>query len=106
MTHEPTVEVTQGATMRDAREIAGKLTPAMRRLVLASEPGAWGRADDGFGVELSGSAYRTAKSLTALKLGTYTHGSPYGDLYFNNQLGLSVRRILEQGDGSGGVGQP
>ena len=82
--------------MDDADRIAAGLTKAQRDLLIASEPGGWGRADMACGVELRGPAYSTAKALAARKLGTFTSGSVYGDLYFNSRLGLAVRTILEQ----------
>lgn len=79
-----------------AARVAAKLTKAQRTLVLASEPGGWGRDDCAIGVEISGAQYRTAKALEKLGVGTYSHGSPYGDLYFNTDgLGLAVRAHLE-----------
>lgn len=81
-------------------QIAEGLSEAQRRLVLASEPGGFGLPDCSTGVEIRGAQYRTAKSLNRMGVGTYTHGSPYGDLYFNTDaLGLSVRRALEKMDG-------
>lgn len=82
--------------MQTLEQIAAGLSEAQRRLVVASEPGGWGRDDCAIGVEIRGSQYRTAKSLEGLGLGTYTHGSPYGDLYFNTELGLAVRKIITQ----------
>ena len=82
--------------MSEAEDIVGKLTKAQQALVLASEPGAWGREDDGLGVEISGSKCRVARKLETMGLGTYSDGSPYGDLYFNNALGLEVRRLLQE----------
>lgn len=69
------------------------LTPAQKRLVLESEPDDI-TGEEGCGVEISGAAYRTAKALESYGLGTYSHGSPYGDLYFNNAEGLTVRDEL------------
>jgi hypothetical protein len=83
--------------MTDAEKIAASLTKAQRRLVLASAPGGWGSDDCSTGVEIHGSDYRVAKKLHKLGIGSYTHGSPYGDLYFNTDtLGLAVRSILQQ----------
>jgi len=75
-------------------EIAGKLTGPQRRMLLASEPGGWGRDDTATGVEIRGADYRVAASLEAKGLGDYGHGSPYGDLYFNNADGLAIRSYL------------
>lgn len=81
------------------KQIAARLTEAQRKLVIASEPGGWGRDDMSIGAEIRGAQYRTAKSLEALGVGTYSHGDPYGDLYFNtNDLGLAVRAILTEND--------
>lgn len=78
-------------------EIARKLTAAQRSLVLASEPGGFGRPDRACGVEIRGAQYRTARRLSEIGVGSFTHGSPYGDLYFNtDDLGLRVRAILEE----------
>ena len=71
------------------------LSPAQRRMVLDSKPGGWGRDDTAIGVEIRGSGYRVARALHAKGLGDYTHGSPYGDLYFNNADGLAVREALK-----------
>lgn len=81
--------------MTEAERIAKGLTEAQRRMVLESVPGGWGSASQACGTEVAGSGYRTARALAALKLGTYSHGSLYGDLYFNNDLGLEVRSILQ-----------
>jgi hypothetical protein len=73
------------------------LTKAQRRLVLASEPGAFGREDRAYGVEISGAQYRTAAALERMGVGTYTHGASCGDLYFNtDDLGLAVRALLQE----------
>lgn len=83
--------------MDEAERIAGKLTKAQRELVLASEPGGFGQDDCATGVEIAGPQYRTAASLERLGVGSYSHGSPFGDLYFNtDNLGLRVRTILEK----------
>ena len=82
-------------------QIAERLTEAQRRLVVASAPGGFGRDDCSTGVEIRGSQYRAARTLERLGVGTHTHGSIYGDLYFNTDpLGLAVRaHIMEaQGD--------
>jgi hypothetical protein len=85
----------------EAERIAAGLTEAQKRLVLASEPGGFGRDDCATGVEIRGAQYRAAKALDDLGVGTYTHGSPYGDLYFNTDgLGLAVRRVLQNQDSS------
>jgi hypothetical protein len=72
------------------------LSPAQRRMVLDSEPDDI-TGEEGCGVELRGPLYKTAKRLNELKLGTYTHGSPYGDLYCNNTAGLAVRDAIAAG---------
>jgi hypothetical protein len=69
------------------------LTPAQKRLVLASEPDDI-TGEEGCGVEIKGSDYRVARAISGYGLGTYTQGSPYGDLYFNNAEGLAVRDVL------------
>lgn len=70
-----------------------RLTPAQERLVIASDPDDI-TGEEGSGVPIRGSDYRVARALYALGLGTYSHGSPYGDLYFNRAAGLEVRRSL------------
>ena len=82
----------------EAERIAAGLTEAQRRLVLASEPGGWGRDDEAIGVEIRGPQYRAARTLGRLGVGTFSHGSPYGDLYFNTPLGLEVRAHLTSKD--------
>lgn len=79
-------------------QIARKLSPAQRSLVLESKPGGWGRDDTAIGVPIRGSQYRTAGVLQRLGVGDYTHGSPFGDLYFNDDLGLQVRALLTEED--------
>lgn len=76
-------------------QIAKGRTKAQRAMLVASEPGAWGNDELAIGVEIRGAQYRTARTLEKLGLGDHTHGSPFGDLYFNNSLGLEVRAILE-----------
>jgi hypothetical protein len=83
-------------TAPDVAELARGLTEAQRRLVLASEPGGWGDPGQACGVELHGRDYRVARALEGRRLGTYTHGSPICDLYFNSDLGLQVRAYLSQ----------
>lgn len=70
-----------------------KLTPAQKRMVIASDPDDIS-GEEGCGVELTGSSYRVARALFLLGLGTYSHGSPFGDLYYNNSEGLAVRLDL------------
>lgn len=77
-------------------EIASRLTEAQMALIMASEPGGWGREDCACGAEIRGSQYRTAQVLERLEIGSYTHGAPYGDLYFNTSLGLEVRSLLQE----------
>lgn len=72
------------------------LSPAQRRLVLASGPSDRD-PEDGHGVEIRGAQYATARKLQESGLGTYSHGSPYGDLYFNNADGLAIRGLLLRG---------
>lgn len=69
------------------------LTPAQERLLIASGPDDI-TGEEGHSVELRGSDYRVARKLNELGLGTYTHGSPYGDLYFNNREGMELRADL------------
>lgn len=76
-----------------AEEIA-RLTNAQRWLILASGPDDIS-GEEGVGVDLRGSMYRTAKKLHRMGLGDYTHGSPIADMYWNNASGLAVRAILE-----------
>jgi len=83
-----------------AEEIAASLTSEQRALVLASDPDdITGRS--GSGVPIRGAMYRTAKVLEWKHgLGTYSYGSSFEDLYFNNSLGLAVRTaILDQEKG-------
>jgi len=80
---------------REAERIAAGLTPAQRRLVLASDP------DDitdlqGCGVDIKGATYRTAAALKKAGLGSFTHGSSLWDMYWNLPLGLAVRKVLER----------
>lgn len=83
--------------MTDTTEIAriaAGLSDAQRRMVMASEP------DDltgleGIGVDLRGSAYRTARALDGMGLGSYTHGSFIADMYWSKPLGLAVRAHLK-----------
>lgn len=83
--------------MTDPADIASKLTEAQRRLVLLSGPDdITGR--DGLGVEIRSNTYRVARRLDVLGLGSYTHGSPTYDMYWNNSLGLAVRdRLMKTG---------
>jgi hypothetical protein len=69
------------------------LTVAQKRLVLESGPDDI-TGEEGTGVPISGSAYRVARALERMGLGTYSHGSPYGDLYFNNADGLALREDI------------
>lgn len=74
------------------------LTPRMKAMVLASEPSELDRTE-GCGVEICTPAdYAVAKALQRRELGSYSHGSPVGDLYFNNVEGLAVRRDLRGED--------
>ena len=83
--------------MTDIKAIAEGLTEAQRRMVLASEPGGFGCDDCSTGVEIRGSQYRTAMALQRRGLGTYSHGSSCGDIYFNTDgLGLAVRAYLKE----------
>lgn len=77
-----------------AREIAAKLSAAQKRLVMLSESDDL-TGEEGCGVDISGTQYRTARSLRALGIGNYTHGSFIADMYWNNAAGLAVRAILE-----------
>lgn len=76
------------------------LTGPQKRMVLESGPDDI-TGGEGFGIPISGSAYRVARSLERLGLGTYSYGSPYGDLYFNNVEGLRVRAVLIASHGDG-----
>jgi hypothetical protein len=80
----------------DIAQIARGLTKAQRRLILASERGGWGRDDTATGVPLKGPQFQTARSLERLRLGDYSYGSCFEDLYFNNQTGLAVRDYLKE----------
>ena len=80
----------------DAQKVAEGLSEAQRRMVMLSVPGGWGSPSEACGTQVAGPGYRTAKALAALGLGTYSHGSPYGDLYFNSEFGLEVRAILQE----------
>jgi hypothetical protein len=71
------------------------LTPAQKRMVIASGPNDI-TGEEGHGVEIRGADYRVARALELYGLGSYSHGSPYGDLYFNNAEGLRVREMLEE----------
>lgn len=77
----------------EAERLAKGLTKAQRVLVIASEP------DDidgksGCGIEIRGPQYRVARSLEAIGLGSFTHGSPFYDMYWNFAKGLAVRDII------------
>jgi hypothetical protein len=83
---------------KEAGEIARGLTMAQRAMVLESEPGAWGRDDDGCGAEVHGAGkWAVARALEKLGLGDTEEspGSYPSGLYFNNPLGLQVRAILQ-----------
>lgn len=78
----------------EVEKIAKGLSATQRRLVLDSDP------DDitgrqGCGIPIRGPQYRSAKSLMAMGCGDYSHGSPFGDLYFNSRFGLAVRDHLK-----------
>jgi hypothetical protein len=85
----------------DALAMAKRLTEPQRRLVLASDPDDI-TGEEGSGVPIEGAAYRVARTLHRLGLGTYSHGSPYGDLYFNNAEGLRLRAALNSTSPKGG----
>jgi len=86
--------------MTDLDKLAKSLTKAQRKMVLASEPGGWGRDDTACGVPLKGSGFATARALERKRIGEYTFGSNFEDLYFNNQTGLALRNHLKgQNDG-------
>lgn len=80
--------------MTDAERIAASLSEAQRRMVLASSPDDI-TGTEGVGVEIRGAQYNTARHLGSRSLGVFTHGSPFGDLYYNLPLGLAVRAYLE-----------
>lgn len=69
------------------------LSIPQREMIVASGPDDID-GSEGVGVELHGAEYRTAKSLEALGLGRYTHGSFYSDMYWNRPKGLLVRDYL------------
>ena len=81
--------------MTDIKEVAASLTEAQRRLLIESGPDEI-TGEEGHGVGIRGAQYRVARSLEALGLGSYSHGSPYGDLYFNNRAGLALQHHLRQ----------
>ena len=81
--------------MTDPKQIAASLTKAQRALVLASGPDDM-TGEDGCGVEIRAAQYRTARSLHAMGLGSYTHGSPLYDMYWNFPLGQQVRDIIKE----------
>lgn len=79
-----------------------KLSPAQRRMVLASEPCDLTRnldedQQEGVGVELrTGADYAVAKALTRLELGAYEGpGGPLPGMYWNNADGLFWRSTAE-----------
>jgi hypothetical protein len=78
----------------EAREVAKRLTAAQRLLVMASDPDDIS-GQDGCGVQIRKAEYKTARSLSAMGLGSHTHGSPFGDMYWNHSFGLEVRAILQ-----------
>ena len=82
-----------------AEQIAAGLTKAQREVCLSSEPGAFGRDDDGCGAELRNAGQvAAARALVRKGLGDIEDHSPYWPrfLYFNNLDGLEVRRILQE----------
>lgn len=84
----------------EPEQVAGivkSLTKAQRALVLASEPDDI-NGESGVGVEIRGPQYRVARSLEALGLGSFTHGSPFYDMYWNFAPGLAVRSALKEND--------
>lgn len=81
----------------DAETVAKGLSAAQRKMVIASEPDDI-TGEEGCGVELRGSGYRVAKSLAALGVGNYTHGSSSFDMYWNYSKGLDVRYLLLKGE--------
>lgn len=87
--------------MTDVAQIVAGLTKAQAAMVLESEPGAWGRDDDGTGAEVFGSGYIVARNLVAANLGDIEEhpGLWPPALYFNNALGLAVRTALLSKDG-------
>jgi len=83
--------------MDDIAKIAAGLSEAQRRLVLASEPGAFGRDDTSCGAEVwTGGEHMAALALERKGVGNlcrYAHGMC--SLYFNtNTTGLAVRTYL------------
>ena len=86
--------------MVEAETIARGLTKAQRGVCINSEPGAFGRADDGCGAELvNAGQVSAARALMRKGLGDIEDHSPYRPrfLYFNNSEGLAVRRHLLEG---------
>ena len=75
-------------------QIAKGLTKAQRSLVLASGPDDI-TGEEGFGVEIRGPQYRAARALEAAGLGSFTHGSPFYDMYWNYPIGLAVRDVIK-----------
>lgn len=74
--------------------MARTLTAAMQAMVIASEPDDL-TGEEGCGVPLRGSAYRTAKALEAMGVGHYQEaGSLYAGMYWSNSKGLSLRTEL------------
>lgn len=92
--------MTPPSTTRDGLlELAARLTKAQRALLVSSHQddvtiSLQAELQEGVGVEIRGAQYRVARSLSAIGLGSYTHGSPYYDMYWNNGTGLAVREIL------------
>jgi hypothetical protein len=75
------------------REKVDGLSAAQRALVLASGPDDI-TGKEGHGVEIRGAQYRVARSLEAKGLGSYTHGDPFYDMYWNNAGGLKARAAI------------
>lgn len=73
--------------------IAKSLSEAQRELVIASGPDDV-TGTEGVGVELHGQQYQAARALKRRGIGQYTHGSTFGDMYWNNNHGLLVRDYL------------
>ena len=81
-------------TEAEIAAVAGRLSEAQKRLVLESGPDDL-TGEEGCGVEIRGTQYRVARKLQALGLGSYSHGSPFYDMYYNFDRGLAVRAHLQ-----------
>lgn len=85
--------------MDDVDRIIAGLSEAGASIVLASEPGGFGRADRACGAECrTGADVSAARALKRKGLGTVEDHAPFWPrfMYFNNKRGLAVRQRLQE----------